>query len=346
MSNILTELKRTYAGLEGTAVVEEVKPYAGHAFESELTEIDEILGTFDLEEGCEGYALVEAALIVAAATEENGAVNLAGLEAVGTSQLAEKVKQAGYKARAYANKIIDAVLKFIKNLVNVIMNKNVALKKFGKLIKKYNATLIKKQFGEKADGKEITIRDFSNLEALVGETKKLTKTDIDAETTKVKDASDWDAFFAALKAALAKVSGLAAGDFKDIDAVTAILEDDKIKTRFEDVIEANEVKETLTVSYSEAKRALVKVATRIEATLDTDIKIQAQMRKLMKEVEKKRKNIFKATTETEDMAKDNLVVNKAALVVTKSQAGYTKLFKHTSNALNALLTDMYKVNSL
>ncbi|MGL5718534.1 MAG: hypothetical protein ACRCX2_36355 [Paraclostridium sp.] len=346
--SILNELHKAMSavGLESDNRVEN-RPYAGHAFESELTEIDEVVSLFDLEGANQGYAILDSAMVLAAGTEEDGSINLGALNSFGLESVVETVKRTGYKAKALAMKMVDALIEFVKKIMNILMNKNLVLKKFGTYIKKYKDKLSNKQIGEKDDEKEVTIRTYKGLGTFLGECVTITKTEIDEEINKIKSAANFTAFMAALKGALERVTQLGKNSFDTIDKVEAILEEKVLEEKYDKMIEGFEYTETETLTIKAAKAAILKAVNETTAHTGKDVKVQAQLRKFVDATKKARDKMVKDSsyTDTEDNMKENMIVQKVASVITRAQSQYTKLFKHATNALNALLADMHKIIS-
>lgn len=344
MSSLIKELKSARALSSGKAEAERI--YAGHGFESEMEDFDMLLSTLELGmEGDNTFTELELCGVVAAHTTEAGKISFTGLESIdfGTEAVIEKVKRAGYRGKAMAKKLANVVVNFVKRVINILTNKNLIIKKYDSVFEKLIDRLTTKTY-DKSD-KKVSVRNFSDLKSLMDIATDMNETKIESLISAVENSKDFNNFAVAALTAIVSVSHGIVGvnTMIDIKAVDKMLKDKTISKEIDKVLKEHKFDKSSEVKVSEAKTTLLAVARSIKGQLEEDVKVQKGLRDLVKACEEKRDELMADDSlDQTDADEISMLVNKMGPIVAQIQAGYTRIFKHTTGALQALATDMQK----
>lgn len=344
---------------ETSGKIEIAKPYAGHEFGLEMEELDSLISIVDIGlENDNTFTELELGGILAANTEENGGFGF-GLESgtfdFGTEAVVETIKRAGYKGKAMGKNLVNVVVGFVKRIINIITNKNLIIKKYGTLFEKISDKLATKTF-EKTD-KKVSIRDFSKIADLVVFATGTKESDVEAASSNIEKQTTLNGLIGSgLSAILALSKGLIKGDSilngtkVDNEKINKMISEKTISKNVDDKVKEYEVGKATEMTVGAAKTSVSTVITALKGSLDEDVKVQAGLRKFVKTVEDKRDELVSAeganvtgSTVVDSIDELNMAVNKFGTIVTQIQAGYTKIFKHTTSSLSALATDAQKV---
>ncbi|MGL5766503.1 MAG: hypothetical protein ACRCX8_12775 [Sarcina sp.] len=355
--SILEGLRAARRATSGKVEID--RPYAGHEFGLEMEDLDSLISIVDVGlENDNTFTELELGGILAANTEENGKFGF-GLESgtfdFGTEAVVETIKRAGYKGKAMGKNLINVVVGFVKRIINIVTNKNLIIKKYGTLFEKISDRLATKTF-EKTD-KKISIRDFSKIADLVDVATSTNEAGLDAVISGIESTTSLDVLIAkglgwilVLSKGLVKRDGVVSGNKIDLDKIKKLLDDKVIPKNTDDMIKEYEVGKATEVTVGSAKTTLSSNISSLKGKLDEDVKVQAGLRKFVKTLEDKRDELVSEEGASvsgngivDSIDELNMAVNKFGTIVTQIQAGYTKIFKHTTSSLSALATDAQKV---
>lgn len=336
-------------GLESDNI--ERNAYNGHAFGNEMVEIDEIVSIMDIGTEGELYTDIELAPIFSAYTVEGEQIDFTiDFEGFGMEAVMEKIKGAGSKTWAFIKKMGKIIVGLVKRMINVVVNKNLALKKYGKVITTLIQKLDSKTF--KDGEKKVKIHELDGLAALVESASAVTGATVQASTNAIKKSKNWNSLYNLVVGDLVWLTN--SDELKDPTAekLETIIKEKKVLIAFDKEIEAcqiNETEETATA----AKSKVLALAKSLDKKLEENVKIQGNLRDYAAALEAQ---VDKLTTsdalegyqegDSKDEATEQYkTLQKVGSVVAQSQAAYTKLFKHTTKCLGTLIADMRKVLS-
>lgn len=336
-------------GLESDNI--ERSAYNGHSFENEMIEIDEIVSIMDI--GTEGdvYTDIELAPIFSAYSVEGEKVDFGiDFEGFGMEAVMEKIKGAGSKSWAFIKKMGKIIVGLVKRMINVVVNKNLALKKYGKVITTLIQKLDSKTF--KDGEKKVKIHELNGLAALVDSAAAVTGATVQASTNAIKKSKSWNSLYNLVVGDLEWLTNSDELKSPTAEKLESIIKDKKVLVAFDGEIEACKIEETEETA-TEAKSKVLTLAKSLDKKLEENVKIQGNLREYASALEAQ---VTKLTTSDalegyqEGDAKDEATeqyktLQKVGSVVAQSQAAYTKLFKHTTKCLGTLIADMRKVLS-
>jgi len=343
---VIDELRNITVGATEIGM-EAVDKYKGEPLSDCFNMVDDLEEMLTVDETATDMIIGMESMIGAVAfRNEDGEVEIKG-QSIGLEGMAETVKASGYKAKAFAKRLIATVIKFVKSVILKLRTSDAKLKSFGKVTKKYREKLVTARAEEKSSDKEYSIRTCK-FEDLIKEVKEMNNVDLKSHITPLKSgAPDWQSFFNLVTGSIKDVTGLKDDNIKDIEAIETTIKDKVINENMEDIIEGFEI-EKEDMSFTDAKTYLLKESKIVEAACKKDVKVQKDLARLVEALETGLEKTMKAEERGVvggDTYKQNAMVSKMGILITHTQLAQTKLFKHCASALQSLITDMAKVTA-
>lgn len=326
--------------------------YAGHAFENEMIEIDAVVSMFDI--GTEGqlYTDIDLAPVLSAygIEGEDGNVTLdftKEFEGLGLESVTEKIKSAGTKTKDFFKKMGKIIVGFVKRMINILVNKNLTLKKYGAVVKKLLTKIEGKTF--KDGEKKLDLHEFDGLEKLLDNSKFVTKGGVQSMIKEVKNSKKWLNLYDTVVDDIWLLTGSEING-KTPEQLDTIIKDKSIIKSFQETIEGCDPK-AKEYTCNAAKTKFASIAKDIEKYLGENIDIQSSLREYADVLEKKVTELTNSDSlekyaegaERDAATEQYKILQKMGSIIAQSQAAHTKLFKHTAKCLGTLISDMKKV---